>query len=64
MIIANLTQNARTAQQVIANAVDALPFARTCECASALKYAIITRPDVIPAELKQQLTPLVGKYLS
>ena len=48
MIIANLTQNARTAQQVIANAVDALPFARTCECASALKHAIITRPDAIP----------------
>ena len=63
MIIANLTQNARTAQQVIANAVDALPFARTCECASALKYAIITRPDAIPAEVKQQLAPIVGKYL-
>ncbi len=29
MIIANLTQNAKTAQQVIADAVDALPFERT-----------------------------------
>ena len=63
MIIANLTQNARTAQQVIANAVEALPFARTCECASALKYAIITRPDAVPADVKQQLAPIVGKYL-
>ena len=64
MIIANLTQNARTAQQVIANAVDALPFARTCECASALKYAIITRPDAIPADVRATLAPLVGKYLN
>jgi 5'-methylthioadenosine phosphorylase len=63
MIIGNLTQNARMAQQVIASAVEGLPFERTCECASALKYAIITRPDAIPAEAKAQLEPLVGKYL-
>jgi len=63
MIVANLTQNAQTAQQVIAAAVDALPFERTCECASALKHALITRPDAIPGEAKQRLAPLVGKYL-
>ena len=62
MIIANLTQNARMAQQVIAGAVDALPFERTCECATALKYAIITRPDVVPDEVKRELAPIVGKY--
>ena len=64
MIIGNLTQNARTAQQVIAAAVDALPYERTCECATALKYAIITRRDVIPAEVKRELAPITGKYLS
>ena len=37
MIIANLTQNAKMAQQVIAGAVGALPFERTCECATALE---------------------------
>ncbi len=63
MIIDNLTQNARTAQQVIANAVGSLPYERTCECASALKYALITRPDVIPDRVKKDLAPLVGKYL-
>jgi 5'-methylthioadenosine phosphorylase len=62
MIIANLTQNARTAQQVIAGAVAELPFARTCECATALKHAIITRPDAIPETVKQELAPIVGKY--
>ena len=63
MIVANLVQNAKTAQQVIASAVDALPYERTCECASALKYAIITRPEAIPVELRRALTPLIGKYL-
>jgi 5'-methylthioadenosine phosphorylase len=64
MIVANLTQNAKNAQQVIADAVARLPVERTCECASALKYAIITRPDAIPAEVKRELAPIVGKYLA
>ena len=64
MIVANLMQNAANAQRVIAAAIDRLPFERTCECASALKYAIITRPEAIPADIKRELAPLVGKYLS
>ena len=64
MIIANLTQNARTAQQVIAAAVEKLPFERTCECASALRYALITRPDAIPENTKRDLAPIVAKYLN
>ena len=63
MIIANLTQNAKMAQQIIAGAVDRLPFERTCECASALKYALITRPEAISADTARDLEPLVGKYL-
>jgi len=63
MIIANLTQNAKTAQAIIANAVDALPFERTCECAQALKFALITRPDAVPARTLVDLAPIVGRYL-
>src|SRR6187401_2787221 len=63
MIVANLMQNAKTAQQIIAGAVDQLPFERTCECASALKYALITRPEVIPDDTARDLAPIVGKYL-
>ena len=64
MIIANLTQNAKMAQAVIAEAVGRLPFERTCECATALKHAIITRPDAVPSETLKALAPLVGRYLS
>jgi len=63
MVIANLMQNAKTAQSIIAKAVEGLPYERSCECASALKYALITRPDAIPAQVRQELAPLVGKYL-
>jgi 5'-methylthioadenosine phosphorylase len=63
MIVANLMENARTAQQVIAAAAGMLPFERTCECASALKHAIITRPEAVPAETKRDLAPIVGKYV-
>jgi len=64
VVVATLMQNARTAQEVIAGAVARLPFDRTCECASALAHAIITRPDAVPDAVKQELAPLVAKYLA
>jgi len=65
LIIQNLTQNARTAQKVIAEAVRRLDAApRTCACASALATAIITRPEHVPAATKQKLQPIIGKYMS
>jgi 5'-methylthioadenosine phosphorylase len=63
MIIRNLTENAKVAQQVIASAVERLPFPRTCECAQALKYAIITRPEAVPEGVRRDLAPIVGRYL-
>jgi len=47
----------------VANAVARLPVDRTCECASALGSAIITRPEMIPSALKEDLAPLLGKYV-
>ncbi|MGE3841238.1 MAG: S-methyl-5'-thioadenosine phosphorylase [Vicinamibacterales bacterium] len=63
MVIQNLQQNARTAQQVLASAVAALPIERDCECARALATAIITRPDAIAERTREELWPIVGKYL-
>jgi 5'-methylthioadenosine phosphorylase len=64
MIVRNLVANAKTAQQVIAGAVERLPYERTCECASALQYAIITRPDAVPDRVKRDLAPIVGRYMN
>jgi len=63
MIVANLLQNAKTAQQVIAHAVERLPIPRECECARALATAIITRPEAMPASTKEKLQPIIGKYI-
>jgi 5'-methylthioadenosine phosphorylase len=63
LIIANLTQNALTAQRTIAQAVERLGGERTCACKDALATAIITRPDVVPDAVKQELAPIIGKYL-
>src|SRR6266851_4021741 len=63
MIIQNLVANARTAQEVIAEAVSRLPFERTCECANALQHAIITRPEAVPDPVKRHLAPIIGRYM-
>jgi 5'-methylthioadenosine phosphorylase len=62
-IIENLTRNAETAQKMVKETVKNLPFERTCECASALQYALITQHDMIPEDLKRDLAPLIGKYV-
>jgi 5'-methylthioadenosine phosphorylase len=63
MIVQNLVANANTAKQVIAEAVSRLPFERTCECSRALEHAIITRPEHVPAQVKRDLAPIIGRYL-
>jgi 5'-methylthioadenosine phosphorylase len=63
MIIGNLTQNAKTAQQVIAAAVAAYGSRESCACASALSTAIITRREAIPAAIRRDLAPIIGKYV-
>jgi len=64
MVMSTLAKNAATAQQIIAGAVERLPYERTCECASALKYALVTRPEMVPDQVKQDLAPIIGRYLS
>jgi 5'-methylthioadenosine phosphorylase len=63
LIVANLMQNAATAQKTIAEAVARLDGARTCSCKDALATAIITRPDQIPAAVKDDLALLISKYV-
>ena len=63
LIIANLMQNAVTAQKTIAEAVSRLDQPRTCSCKDALATAIITRPEHIPEHIKKELAPIIGKYM-
>jgi 5'-methylthioadenosine phosphorylase len=63
LIVANLRQNAATAQRAIAEAVGRIDGPRTCECATALATALITRPEVVPERTKAELAPIIGKYM-
>ncbi len=63
MIVANLLQNAATAQMAIAEAVARIEGPPTCACRNALANAIITRPELVPAKTKKQLAPIIGKYM-
>ena len=62
-IIQNLLKNVETAKHIIRVALPSIPKTNTTPCASALATAIITNPDVVPAEVKRKLALIVGKYL-
>lgn len=64
LIIANLLKNVATSKSIIRRLVDRIPAVRTgCPCPTALASAIVTDRRLIPAQVKADLAPLVGKYL-
>ena len=63
-IISNLNKNSENAQNVIREAVRAMPAERSCKCGRALAHAIVTDPSVIPAATRKRLALIAGKYLT
>jgi 5'-methylthioadenosine phosphorylase len=61
-ILRILKENAELARRTVATVAAALPE-RTCGCATALEYAIITDRQMIPAQTRANLKVLIGKYL-
>ncbi len=61
-IILTLKQNTENARKLVPQVIRMLPEERDCRCGSALKHAIITDRAAIPAEAKQRLALLLGKY--
>ena len=63
-IIATLLQNAESAKTVLRGALRRIPREpRTCECATALKHALVTPEPLVPEEVKRDLAPIIGKYM-
>ena len=62
-IIANLGKNAATARAVLRATLRRLPIERGCECANALRYALVTQPELVAPRLKRELAPIIGRYL-
>jgi 5'-methylthioadenosine phosphorylase len=62
-ILEIMQRNVGNARNLLRAAVPRLPLERTCPCPSALRHAIMTRPESIPAAARQRLGLLIDKYL-
>jgi 5'-methylthioadenosine phosphorylase len=63
-ILSNLGKNAATARAVLRDVVGRLPIERNCECAHALRHALVTAGQLVPDQVKRDLAPIVGRYLA
>ena len=63
MVIQNLMRTVDVAKDTIKTASARLPNHRDCGCACSLRDAIITSKEMIPANKKEELALLIGKYL-
>jgi 5'-methylthioadenosine phosphorylase len=48
---------------VVREAVAAMPRERSCKCGSALAMAILTAREAIPAQTRERLKLIIGKYV-
>ena len=62
-IIETQRRNTDRIREIIRLAATKIPDERRCDCATALKTAIVTDPTSIPPEQKKRLRLLVEKYL-
>jgi 5'-methylthioadenosine phosphorylase len=63
MIIANLNKNAEMAKAIVKHAIARIPQKADWHCHHALKNAILTDRKLWPAKTKNELKPLLAKYL-
>jgi 5'-methylthioadenosine phosphorylase len=62
-VVEYLNKNVRNAQIIMREAVKRLSGkARSCKCASALKNAIFTAPELWPEATTRRLAAIIGKY--
>jgi 5'-methylthioadenosine phosphorylase len=63
-VVAVMQRNSATAKAVLRAAVRRVGSdPRQCPCARALQGAIMTAPALVPEAVKNELRPLVGKYI-
>jgi 5'-methylthioadenosine phosphorylase len=62
-VIGHLSANTALAQDILLAAMRNWPGTRDCECAHALRDAIITSRDAVPQERRNALRPILGRYL-
>ncbi len=63
LVVANLMKNVAASQEALRRLLPAMTAERPCDCGTALRDAVITARDAIPAEARQNLHPIIGKYI-
>jgi 5'-methylthioadenosine phosphorylase len=63
MIIEYLTKNVDNAKKILKVSIPKVGKLKKFSAASALKSAIMTSPDTIPAQKKKDLEIIIGKYV-
>jgi len=62
-VIETVNANVGMAKKIVETVVPRIPETRECECATAMQYGVMTAPDAIPAETKEKLRDIIGKYI-
>jgi 5'-methylthioadenosine phosphorylase len=62
-VIEILHRNTALAQSATRQLARGLSMERNCECSNALATALITQREIIPADFRERLSVIVGKYL-
>ena len=62
MVVANLLKNVAVAKDTVRRLVPRLAALPSCDCGHSLASAIITQRDLVPAKVKADLAPIIGKY--
>lgn len=62
-VLAVLKSNADKARAIIREVAGALPDPTRSPATQALRYAIVTQPELIPDEAREKLRLIIGKYL-
>jgi len=63
-VLEYLRRNAAMAQKILRLSIPRVAARnRDCSCANALRFAIMTEPAAIPAAVKRDLQPIIGRYI-
>jgi 5'-methylthioadenosine phosphorylase len=63
VVVRTLNANVQRAKDAVAALIPAIAGTRTCSCGDALGSAIMTAPELITADVKERLRPLIGRYV-
>jgi 5'-methylthioadenosine phosphorylase len=62
-VIETMNNNVAMARKIVEIVVPRIPEERTCSCANAMQYGVMTATEAIPAATKEKLKNIIGKYM-